>query len=155
MEYLPWNFPQSMWKSVNVTSFFQKIKKLFPGGWCQITKTTFSPYLCLTWRMPSSGMWRRVDLVWTDFSKELIASIFRIEKSATEVPAWATLQQPAQANSSLADFSALKMEAIRSSETSVHTRSTRLHIPEDSILHSHHCENLKSYMCLTCLILFY
>jgi hypothetical protein len=34
----------------------------------------------------------------------------------------------------LADFSTLKMEAIRSSETSVHTRSTRHHIPEDGIL---------------------
>jgi hypothetical protein len=35
-----------------------------------------------------------------------------------------------------ADFSTLKMEAIRSSETSVHTRSTRRHIPEDGILHN-------------------
>jgi hypothetical protein len=35
----------------------------------------------------------------------------------------------------LADFPALKIEAISSSETSVHTRSTRRHIPEDSILH--------------------
>jgi hypothetical protein len=40
------------------------------------------------------------------------------------------LQPPAHAGSSLADFSALKMEAIRSSETSVHTRSTRRHILE-------------------------
>jgi hypothetical protein len=46
--------------------------------------------------------------------------------------------------SSLADFSTLKMEARLSSETSVHTRSTRRHIPEDGILHSHRCENLKS-----------
>jgi hypothetical protein len=45
------------------------------------------------------------------------------------------LQPPAHAGSSLADFSTLKMEAIRSSETSVHTRSTRRHIPEDGILH--------------------
>jgi hypothetical protein len=36
--------------------------------------------------------------------------------------------------SSLADFSTLNMEAICSSETSVHTRSTRRHIPEDGIL---------------------
>jgi hypothetical protein len=56
-----------------------------------------------------------------------------------------SLQSPAHAGSSVADFSILNMEAIRSSETSVYTRSTRLHIPEDGILHSHHCENLKSY----------
>jgi hypothetical protein len=40
------------------------------------------------WRMPSSGMWRRVDLVWTDVSEERI-SIFMGEKSASEEPAWA------------------------------------------------------------------
>jgi hypothetical protein len=34
-----------------------------------------------------------------------------------------------------------------SSETSVLTRPTWLHIPEDSILHSHCHENLKSYNC--------
>jgi hypothetical protein len=33
-------------------------------------------------------------------------------------------------------------------ETSVHTRSTRRHIPEDGILHSHRRENLKSYILL-------
>jgi hypothetical protein len=38
------------------------------------------------------------------------------------------------------------MEAIRSSETSVHTRYTRRHIPEDGMLHSHRRENLKSYI---------
>jgi hypothetical protein len=54
-------------------------------------------------------------------------------------------QPPTHAGSSLADFSTLKMEAIRSSETSVYTRSTRRHIPEDGILHSHRRENLKSY----------
>jgi hypothetical protein len=31
------------------------------------------------------------------------------------------------------------------SETSVHTRSTRCHIPKNGILHSHRRENLKSY----------
>jgi hypothetical protein len=41
------------------------------------------------WRMPFSGMWCRVDLVWTDVSEERIASIFRIEKSAFNEPAWA------------------------------------------------------------------
>jgi hypothetical protein len=66
--------------------------------------------------MPSSGVWRRVDVV-------------------------------DHAGSSLADFSTLKMEAIRSSETSIQsTTSTRLHTPEDGILHSHRRENLKSYI---------
>jgi hypothetical protein len=42
------------------------------------------------WRMPSSGMWRRVVPVkWSDVSEERIASIFRVEKSASEEPAWA------------------------------------------------------------------
>jgi hypothetical protein len=85
--------------------------------------------------MPSSGIWHHVDPVkLNDVSVERIASIF------------SRLLLPAHAGSSLADFSTLKMEAIRSSETSVHfRRSTRRHIPEDGILHSHHCENLKSY----------
>jgi hypothetical protein len=34
----------------------------------------------------------------------------------------------------LADFSTLEMEAIRSSESSVHTRSTPHHVSEDGIL---------------------
>jgi hypothetical protein len=48
------------------------------------------------------------------------------------------LQPPAHAGSSLADFSTLKIEAIHSSETSVYTRCTWRHIPEDSILHTGH-----------------
>jgi hypothetical protein len=45
------------------------------------------------------------------------------------------LQPPAHAGSSLADFCTLKMEAIRSSKTSVYKVFTRCHIPEDGILH--------------------
>jgi hypothetical protein len=42
--------------------------------------------------------------------------------------------------------STLKMEAICSSETSVgFQRTTWRYIPEDSTLHIHRCENLKSY----------
>jgi hypothetical protein len=39
-----------------------------------------------SWRIPSSGMWSRVDLVWTDVSEERIASIFRnqVEQVAAE-----------------------------------------------------------------------
>jgi hypothetical protein len=110
-------------------------------------------------------MWRRVDLLWTQVSEERIASIFRVEKLASEEPVWAggwrlshqskntqlymffdwrlSLKPPSRAGSSLADFSTLKMEAIRSSETWVHTRSTRRHIPEDGILHSQRRENLN------------
>jgi hypothetical protein len=53
---------------------------------------------------------------------------------------------PAHAGSSLADFPTLKIEALRSFETSVHfTASTQHHIPENGILQSYRCENLKSY----------
>jgi hypothetical protein len=62
------------------------------------------------------------------------------------------LQPPAQAGSTHADFSNLKMEVILSSETSVHTRSTRHHIPEDVILLSHRRENLKSYTMLKLMV---
>jgi hypothetical protein len=44
------------------------------------------------------------------------------------------LQPPARDGSSFPDISTLKMEAISSSEMSVHRRSTRRHIPEEGIL---------------------
>jgi hypothetical protein len=37
-------------------------------------------------------------------------------------------------------------EALSSSSTSVPTRATWRNIPQGAILHSHRCENLKSYI---------
>jgi hypothetical protein len=58
---------------------------------------------------------------------------------------WLSLQPPAHAGSPLADFSILKMEVIRSSETSVNARSTYCHIPEDDILHSRNDESPEGF----------
>jgi hypothetical protein len=80
--------------------------------------------------MVSSGLLRRVALVRTDFSEEPGAR--RLLVAACVVPG-----SPI--------FVTLMKEAPGSSETSVLTRATRRNNPEDTILHSHRSENLKSY----------
>jgi hypothetical protein len=78
-------------------------------------------------------MWRRVYIVLTDVSEERIASNFREE----EISLSHLLTLVPRLRLSLLFSSTLKMEAIRSSEKSVNTISTRGHIPEDGFLHSH------------------
>jgi hypothetical protein len=69
---------------------------------------------------------------------------FQGRKSASEEPV-RHLQPPARNDSSLADFSILKMEAILSSEISVNTRPTQRHIPEDDILRDSYVGVMMEY----------
>jgi hypothetical protein len=89
--------------------------------------------------MVSSGLLRRVALVRTDVSEEPGASFIRVTKVR-----WLLVAACVVPSSSI--FVALMKEAQGSSETSVLTTATRRNNPEDTILHSHRRENLKSYM---------
>jgi hypothetical protein len=92
--------------------------------------------------MPSSGKRCSVALERPDISEELIAYIIRM-KIICEVGMLAVTSNVVP--SSLILF-ALIMKVISSPETSVLTRATLCHIPEDGILHSHRSDNLKSYL---------
>jgi hypothetical protein len=102
-------------------------------------------------RMVSSGMLRHVALVRTDVSEEPSASfikVTRIGELGTTQTARCSVRQLLVAVCVVPIspiLVTLMKEALGSSETSVLTRATWRNIPEDTILHSHCRENLKSY----------
>jgi hypothetical protein len=90
-------------------------------------------------------MFRRVALGRTDVSEELSASFIRVTRIG-ELGTTLRLLVTASIVPSSPIIVTLMKEALSSSETTVLTRATRHNIPEDTILHSHSRENLKSYI---------
>jgi hypothetical protein len=95
-------------------------------------------------------MLRCVALVRTDVSEELSASFIRVTRAGELGTMLAVTNRRLLVTASVVPTSpalvTLMKEALIYSETSVLTRATRHNIPEDTILHSHRREYLKSYM---------
>jgi hypothetical protein len=91
-------------------------------------------------------MLRRV----ADVSEERNASVIRVTRiGELETLAVTTNRRILRSTPSSSVLVTLMMEVICFSETSVLTGASRRNIPEDGILHSHRCEDLKSYIALT------
>jgi hypothetical protein len=92
-------------------------------------------------------MWRHADLVnWTDVSEERVASIFRVEKSASEEPDWVCYHLLRLVSRSRI-FLPWKWWRHITPKRRLNSQDLQgVHIAEDGILHNHRCENLKSYI---------